>query len=76
MLDKIMLNTNRTEATLFFTNRPKFTLYCNSNKVELLVLDFISPIGSNNKYSNYSSISHYISSNFEDTAEIKLDKIS
>lgn len=75
MIDKIVLSSDRTRATIYFTDRPNFNIYSDTGQVELLVFDLISLIGTNIS-SNYSSIQDYITSVYGDTVIIDLNIVT
>lgn len=71
-IDKIIVNTNRTKATIFYINRSPVNLYSDIGQV-LTLLDFIiAPLG----YNSYVKYLRRLKSSQEDTQPIDLIKIA
>lgn len=70
MLDKIVLSQDRTQATLYFTNREPFNLYHSEGLVLDLVALFLAPYGASQDvtWASYTS-------SLEDTAVIDISKL-
>lgn len=72
MIDKVVVNQSKTQATIYFTGREPFTLSHSEGRVLDLLVQFLLPIGSINPDVTWNGLL----SSHEDTAVVDVSKLN